>query len=120
MLRAAALVFLAGWTLHTVDHFRRGIEVVTPYVLAAGTISGVVALIAIGMALGGHRLAPPSWGALSDSLSAANADALTWFAVVSEIVGALAFGWVGSRALSRTGSPRASLGAHQASQSAHR
>ena len=77
--------------------------------------------VGFGLAIGVTAVhVPPSWGALSDSLSAAHADALTWFAVVSEIVGALAFGWVGARTLKSTGSPPAFVLSHQASQSAHR
>src|SRR5207302_6336020 len=104
-LRLAALLFLGGFLLHNADHFRRGLQVLTPEVLRAGTISGAVALVAIGMTLFKHPLAPaaalalgfsmaigvsivhllPRWSALSDSLPDGNADPLTWVAVLCKI-----------------------------------
>jgi hypothetical protein len=117
VLRYAALAFLAGFLVHNADHFRRGLSVLTPEVLWAGSVSGIVTLAAIGLTLRGHRHAPlvavtvgfsmaigvsivhllPRWSALSDSLPDGNVDPITWVAVVCEIAGALAFGWAGTR-----------------------
>src|SRR5262249_48357596 len=96
-LRYAALGFLAGFLVHNADHFRRGVEVLTPEVLWAGSVSGVVTIVAIAMALAGHRYAPlvavatgfsmalgvaavhllPRWSAFSDSLRDGGVDALS-------------------------------------------
>lgn len=125
----AALVLLAGFLLHNVDHFRRGLDVLTPEVLWAGSFGGLITLAAIGLALAGHRLAPqvavavgfgmaigvsivhllPRWSSFSDSLAAANADPFTWLAVLCEIAGALVFGWAGMRTLATTVSPKTRL-----------
>jgi hypothetical protein len=113
--RAAALVYVVGLSFHTLDHFRRGLDVLTPEVLWAGNVGIVIALLAIALALAGHRLAAPiavahglsqalgvaavhllpSWGAFSDSLIGGSVDALTWIAVLAEIASALAFGLAG-------------------------
>jgi hypothetical protein len=114
VLRYAALLFLVGFVLHTADHFRRGLGVLTPEVFWAGIASSVLALAAITLALIGHRLAPlaavavgftafgiaavhlaPDWGAFSDSLPDGTVDVLTWAAVLLEIGGALAFAAAG-------------------------
>jgi hypothetical protein len=121
ILRYAALAYAVGFLLHTADHFRRGLEVLTPEVLWAGSVSGVVAVAAIGLALVGHGLAPliavahglsqglgvaavhllPRWGTFSDSLPDGGADALSWAAVLLEIAAALAFGAAGVYVLRR-------------------
>jgi hypothetical protein len=125
-LPSAALVFLGGFLLHNADHLRRGLDILTPEVLWAGSSSGLITLAAIGLAVAGHRLARqvavvvgfgmaigvssvhllPRWSSFSDSLSAANADPLTWLAVLCEVGGALVFGWAGIRALASTMSPK--------------
>src|SRR5262245_32628984 len=121
VLRHAAILFLIGFLIHNGDHLRRGVDVLTPEVLWAGSVSGVLALAAIALALMGHRLAPlvavavglpmalgvaavhllPRWSAFSDSLADGRVDALSWIAVLAEIAGALAFGAVGAWALRR-------------------
>ena len=125
LLRYAALVYAAGFLIHTADHLRRGIDVVTPQVFWAGNLSGAVAVAAIALALAGHRLAAvvavahgfsqalgvaavhllPSWGAFSDSLPDGGADALSWVAVLVEIAGALALGVAGGSVLRRGARP---------------
>ena len=130
-LRYAALGYAAGFLLHTADHLRRGLDVLTPEVLWAGNITGFVAVVAIVLALVGHRLAPlvaaahglsqaagvaavhllPRWSAFSDSLPASGAGVLSWIAVLAEIVAALALGAAGAYALrgERRGLSRYSL-----------
>jgi hypothetical protein len=118
-LRAAAVVFAAGLAVHTADHVRRGLDVITAEVLWGGNVLTVLAVIAIAMVFLRHRSAAlvcavvgftaavgvsashllPHWSALSDSLPDGNVDAFTWFAVLLEIVGALALGAAGLHAL---------------------
>ncbi len=118
-LRCAALIFAVGLSLHTADHLRRGMDVVPPAVLTAGMIQGVLAVVAVGLAFRGSRMAPhaailvgfvsaagftaahllPTWGAFSDSfIHAAPVEAVTWFSWVTailEILGDLLFGAAG-------------------------
>lgn len=121
-LRTAAVVFAAGWTVHNADHLRRGVDAVTRHVLVGGLVVGVLAVTAIWLVVAGHRLAPyaavavgfstavavsaahllPDWGVFSDALPGGDVDAVTWAAVVAELVGALALGFAGLRVLRRT------------------
>ena len=117
--RNVALLFLAGFLLHNADHFRRGLDVIPPAAFWAGTLSGIISLAAIAAVLiyAGRLAAPlaavvgfgmaigvstvhllPTWGPFSDSLPDGGVDAVTWSAVLCEIAGAFAFGWVGLRA----------------------
>ncbi len=121
VLRYAAMVFAAGFVFHNIDHLRRGIGVLTPEVFWGGVVLGVASLIAIALALAGHRLAPsiavvvglggalavaashllPHWSSFSDAFPGGHADAISWAAVISEIVGALGLGAAGVLALRR-------------------
>ena len=58
VLRVATLLYAAGFLAHTADHLRRGTDVLTPEVFWAGTVSSVLAVTAIVLALTRHRLAP--------------------------------------------------------------
>jgi len=120
-LKIVALLLLGGWLLHSGDHLRRGIEVLTPEVFWAGSVSGAIALAVIALVLAGHRLGPalavtvgfglaigvsvvhllPHWSALSDSLPDGRVDVFTWAAVLCEIAAALAFGVSGVLAMRR-------------------
>ena len=118
MLTIVALVFLVGFTLHTADHFRRGLDAITDQVLWAGTASSLLAITAVVLALRGHRLAPlaaiavgvsgigiavvhlaPHWSSFSDSLPDGHLDGFTWAAVILEVLGALIFGGAGVHAV---------------------
>jgi hypothetical protein len=119
VLRYAALLFAAGFLAHNADHFRRGVDVLTPQVLWAGSVAAVLSVAAIALALAAHRLAPvvavavgfplalgvsavhlaPPWSAFSDSLPSGGVDALSWAAVLFEIGGALVLGAAGVYAL---------------------
>jgi hypothetical protein len=121
VLRYTTLLYAAGFLVHNGDHLRRGLDVLTPEVLWAGTASGIGAVAAIVLALAGHRLAPvvavatgflmalgvaavhllPQWSAFSDSLPDGDVDALSWVAVLFEIGGAVAFGAAGAYVLRR-------------------
>ena len=121
-LRAAAIVYATGLVLHTADHLRRGLDVVTPAVLWAGNVSTVIGLVTVVLVLARHRWAPlvaavtgvpialgvaavhllPEWGALSDPFVGAThtgVTVLSWTVVLVEIVGALALGLAGARAI---------------------
>lgn len=119
VLRYAAVFYGLGTLLHTLDHLRRGIDEISPEVFWAGNVSTPIAIIAIFLAAVGYRYAPliavvfgfphafgiaavhvlPHWGVLSDSLSGNGADALSWVAVWSEILGAFVFALAGVYAL---------------------
>ena len=108
-LRAAGVVFIAGFLLHNADHGRRGIDAVTDHVVWAGTTVAVVAAVTLTLVFTRHPMAPlvaaaaglgiafgvtashllPEWSAFSDPLAQGDADPLTWIAVLSEITGAL-------------------------------
>jgi hypothetical protein len=110
-----------GFVLHTFDHFRRGVDSVTPHVFWLGMLSSFMAIVGVTMALRGHRLAAeaavavglpvaigvsavhllPHWGVLSDPLLSGGMAPITWIAVFMEIVGAAAFGFAGLRLLRR-------------------
>jgi hypothetical protein len=122
VLRYAALLYAAGFAFHNGDHLRRGMDVLTGQVLWAGTLTGLVAIAAIVLALMGHRLAPPlavahgfsqalgvaavhllpRWSAFSDSLPDGNVDALSWAAVIAEVAGAFVFGAAGVYVMRRS------------------
>jgi hypothetical protein len=119
LLRYGALFYAVGLVLHTADHARRGMDVLTRHVLWAGTLSTVFAVVVLGLVFTRHRLAAlaaaafgiptalgvaavhllPEWSAFSDSLYDANADPLTWTAVLLEIIGAATLGLAGLSAL---------------------
>jgi hypothetical protein len=116
-LRAAALVYLVGLTLHTVDHLRRGLDVVTEHVFWAGNVSTALGVATVVLILRRHRQAPtaalsfglpvgigvaavhwlPSWGVLSDSFVDNGVSWMSWTVVSIEIAGALAVGLLGLR-----------------------
>jgi hypothetical protein len=126
-LRRAALLYLVGTTLHTIDHFRRGAGSVNWEVVEIGTTGLVFAAITMTLIFTGHRLAPmaavavgfphglgiaavhwlPTWSVLSDSFFAWTASPFSWLAVSLEVAGALGVGIAGLVALrtSRAGSP---------------
>lgn len=119
-LRWAALAYALGLTLHTADHFRRGVDATTPAIVLLGTFGLVVGAIAIVLSLLGHLRAPlaaavvgvpkavavsavhllPTWSAtFSDSFVSGGVDGWTWAAGLTEIGGLLALGTAGLAAL---------------------
>ena len=117
-LKYCALFYALGLALHTADHLRRGLDVLTPQVIWAGNLSTAVGITVAIMVILGHRYGPmlaavtgvpvalgvaavhllPKWSALSDSFVNAHntgVSALSWTVVLIEIVGALAMGVVG-------------------------
>jgi hypothetical protein len=57
-LRWAAVAFAIGFSVHALDHLRRGLTAAPTRVIIIGTIQGVFAVIAVWMALTGRRRAP--------------------------------------------------------------
>ena len=119
------LLYGAGLALHTADHFRRGVDVVTDEVLSLGYVSTAVGIAVIAMVLTGHRWAPtaatalgfsvavgvsavhllPHWSTLSDAFPGADGTGVTaasWAVVLVEIAGGLAMGTAGLAALRRS------------------
>lgn len=115
LFRWAAIFYATGTLLHTLDHLRRGTDVVTSQVLWAGSVSTPVVIVAILLALAGYRYAPvlavgfgfphaigiaavhllPHWGVLSDSLTSHAGSPVSYVAVFAEIIGALCFAAAG-------------------------
>jgi hypothetical protein len=116
-LRYAALAYALGLALHTVDHVRRGLDVVTTHVEVAGNLSTVVGITAVVLVLIGNRWGPlvavltgfpiafgvvavhllPYWSAFSDSFADGGngITAMSWSVVMIEIAGALAMAITG-------------------------
>ena len=122
LLRSAAVLYGAGLALHTADHIRRGVGVLTPEVIWAGTVSTIAGVVTLRLVLTRHRLAPllatligfqvalgtaavhllPHWGSFSDALPGAHGTGVTafsWIVVIIELVGALLLGIFGANLL---------------------
>ncbi len=112
-LRYATLVYALGLLVHTVDHLRRGVDVLTPQVFWAGNVSTLAGVAVIILVLAQHRLAPvvatafglpvavgivavhllPHWSAFSDAFPGSHHTGVglqSWTVVMIEIAGALA------------------------------
>src|SRR2546429_7815954 len=57
-LRYCALFYALGLALHTADHLRRGLDVVTPQLQWAGNPSTAVGITAAVLVTAGHRFGP--------------------------------------------------------------
>ena len=119
VFRWSAALFAAAVALHTVDHLRRGMDIVPPAVMVAGMVQLVFAIATVGLVFLGNQWAPhaaivvgfvsavgftaahllPTWGFFSDSfINAPPSARVTWFSWVSaicEIVADVIFGVVG-------------------------
>jgi hypothetical protein len=118
-LKAATALYALGTTVHTIDHFRRGLDVLTLHVQWIGWLGLVLAAFVMALVLLGHPLAPraaaaagfaqalgiaavhlpPRWSAFSDSLASGHLGPMSWAAVTIEIIGALAMGLAGLGAI---------------------
>ena len=58
LLKYCALFYALGLALHTSDHLRRGLDVVTPQVQWAGYVSTTIGLTAVALVLLGNRYGP--------------------------------------------------------------
>ena len=122
LLQGAAVLYGAGLVLHTADHIRRGVGVLTPEVYWAGTISTIAGVLTLVLVFTRHRWAPlvaaitgfqvavgtaavhliPHWSSFSDALPGARGTGITlfsWIVVNIEIVGALLLGIFGANLL---------------------
>ncbi|MGZ4578359.1 MAG: hypothetical protein ACXVX1_11700 [Mycobacterium sp.] len=76
-LTAAMIVFAAAYTLHGIDHLRRGMAASPPSIMVGGTIQGIIVVIA----------------------SCSCCDIwFSWVTAVAEIGAGLVLGYVGLRA----------------------
>jgi len=122
-----APIFLIALIAHGADHLRRGFDVLTPQVFWLGNLQLLMAIGAVVLVLGRHRLAPvaaiaigfpsaigfaaahllPHWSSLSDPFTGArvapHVNGLSWAAALFEIGADLAFGWAGLVAHRRGG-----------------
>ncbi|HEX2295654.1 MAG TPA: hypothetical protein VHN37_10140 [Actinomycetota bacterium] len=125
-LRVAALAFAAGFSVHALDHLRRGLDASPDRVIAVGTVQGLFAVLAVWMAVTGRRGAPVAAAVVGfgsallftyghvlpvslDSFVSPPRTNVTWFSWVTaaaEIGTGVAFGIAGLRALA-PGSGRA-------------
>jgi hypothetical protein len=117
-LKYAALLYALGLALHTADHVRRGLDVISTEVQVAGYLSTAVGIVTVALILAGNRHGPllaaitgipiaigvaavhllPHWSVLSDAFLGAHNTCVTgesWTVVTIEIVGALAMGLIG-------------------------
>jgi hypothetical protein len=96
-LRYAGGLYAVGLVLHTADHVRRGLDVLTPEVSVAGYLSIGGGLLVLALILYGHRLAPiaavayglpaaigtaashllPHWSSFSDAFPGAHGTGVT-------------------------------------------
>lgn len=128
-LRWTGVVALVSLVVHGADHTRRGTDVVTTVVTAAGAIGFILASVAVVLVFRGHRLAPlaailvgfpgavrfmashllPQWSAFSDPFVGAEVapgvTAFSWLTAIFEIGALLAFGAAGVVVMRRRGRP---------------
>src|SRR6476646_10669716 len=91
-LKYCALFYALGLALHTADHLRRGLDVLTPQVIWAGNLSTAIGITVAILVILGHRSGPmlaaftgvpvalgvaavhllPKWSALSDAFVGAH------------------------------------------------
>ena len=118
-LVAANLLLVALLVVHTLDHLLRQEAQVPSGTATAGTAGFVAVLLALGLALAGHRLAPPAtalvglataagfvaihvfpeWSALSQPYSDIDVDGLSWVAMIVPAVAAAGVGAIGVQAV---------------------
>jgi hypothetical protein len=115
-LRTAGVVFAIALVVHGADHFRRGMDVLTPAVFWAGNFQIAFSLVTLALIFLRHRLAPafaavlgfasaigftaahvlPHWSTFSDSFTGAHhaphVTAFSWFAAACEIGAGLYLG----------------------------
>jgi hypothetical protein len=119
----ATAMYCVAFLVHNADHARRSVAASPEPVVWAGTMVAMLTAVivtlvvvdhhyaALAAATGGAAIALgvslshllPKWGALSDPLPGGNLDALTWVAVLLEIVGAVLLSTAGFRRLRQKG-----------------
>lgn len=118
----AMIGFVAAFSLHAIDHFRRGMSASPPAIMVGGTIQGLIVVIALVLVLRGHPWAsraamvvgfgsatlfvyahvlPTFLPEFQDSFTSGPRINVTWFSwlsAVGEIGAGLILGFVGLRA----------------------
>lgn len=116
------IAFAAAFTLHGIDHFRRGMSASPPAIMVGGTLQGFLVIFAVVLVLRRHRLAPRAAAvvgfgsavlftyahvlptflpAFQDSFTSGPRINVTWFSwltAVAEIGAGLILGYVGLQA----------------------
>lgn len=122
----AMIGFVGAFSLHAIDHFRRGMSASPPAIMVGGTIQGLIVVIALVLVLRGHPWAsraamvvgfgsatlfvyahvlPTFLPEFQDSFTSGPRINVTWFSwlsAVGEIGAGLILGFVGLRARRRT------------------
>ena len=116
-LSTATVVFVLGFLAHQLDHVRRGYGDVEDGVILGRTVASMLVAVLVTLVIVRHPFAPraavavgfvvafglvvvrlvPPFGPPSDHLGADGVDALTWFVVLFELVGAVVVGGAGLR-----------------------
>jgi hypothetical protein len=115
-LRTAGVVFAIALVVHGADHFRRGMDILTPTVFWAGNLQIALSVVTLVLIFRRHRLAPmfaavlgfasaigftaahvlPHWSTFSDSFTGAHhaphVTGFSWFAAGCEIGAGLYLG----------------------------
>lgn len=122
LLAWAAVSFAIGFTLHGLDHLRRGMSASPMFIMIGGTVQGLLVAVAVIMVLTDHRRAPAAaivvgfgsavvftyahllptvWPGYQDSfisLPHTNVTWFSWFSAVAEIGTGVVFAAAGIRA----------------------
>jgi hypothetical protein len=120
-LRWAAILFVAGWAVHVLDHLRRGMSAAPHAIMVGGNIQGVFVVASVVMAVTRRRHAPeaailvgfgsallfsyahllpsffPSYQDSFVSGPRINVTWFSWLSAVAEIGTGIAFAIVGAR-----------------------
>ena len=121
-MTTAMVVFAAAFTLHAIDHLRRGMAASPPPIVVGGMLQGLFVILAVVLVLRRHRLAPQAaivvgFGSsllftyahvlptflpgFQDSFTSGPRINVTWFSwltAVAEIGAGLMLGYVGLQA----------------------
>ncbi len=124
-LTVSMLVFAAAFTVHGLDHLRRGMAASPTSIMIGGTIQGLFVVVAVALVLRRHRqacqaaiavgfgsaavftyahLLPTFLPGYQDSFTSGPRINVTWFSwltAVAEIVAGLALGYAGMQARRR-------------------
>lgn len=125
----AAIAFAIGFSMHGLDHLRRGMSASPPFIVAAGMLQGLFVVLVIAMVVMNHPRAPlaaivvgfgsalgftyahllPTFLAgYQDSFISPphiNVTWFSWFSALAEIGTAIAFGIAGLREVNDVRSP---------------
>lgn len=120
-LRWAAVAFAIGFTVHGLDHLRRGMSASPPFIMVGGTVQGLFVVLAVTLVLMRRPRAPlaaiavgfgsalvftyahllptflPGYQDSFISPPHINVTWLSWFSAVAEIGTGIVFGLVGLR-----------------------